>query len=167
MVQNVSQERMQGLLGEYEISLDVKGRLKLPVGYLKQLNAGEGNEFVLNRGFERCLAFYTLSQWKVVSDRIEASTNEYNTDSRLLRRMLLSGATRLSPDNAGRILLPKPMIEHAGMKKEIVFSAQMNKVEIWNSATYKEVTNFSAEEMDALANKVLGGDFANPMDSGI
>lgn len=151
---------MQGLLGEYQLSLDAKGRLKLPSGYKKQLDAGEDIEFVLNRGFEKCLSFYTLSQWKTVTDRL-AQINEYNTEGRKLRRMLMSGATKLSPDSAGRILLPKAMIEHAGMKKEIVFSAQMNKVEIWDAAVYKEVTDFSADEMSELASKVLGGDFTS------
>jgi len=157
---------MQGLLGEYQINLDAKGRLKLPVGYLNQLTPGEDKEFVLNRSFEKCLAFYTLVQWKVVSDQIIANTNEFNTESRTLRRMLLSGATKLSPDSAGRVLLPKGMIEYARMKKEIVYSGQMSKVEIWDAATHKEVNSFTGEDMDALANKVLGNGFTNGLKDG-
>ena len=149
---------MPGLLGEYEISLDAKGRLMLPSGFKKQLDAGEDSEFVLNRGFEKCLTLYTLAQWKIVEDKFN-QINDYNPKGRQLRRMFLSGATKLSPDSAGRILLPKQMIEHAGMKKEIVFSAQMNKVEIWSADTYKEITSFSAEDLNALASEVLGNDF--------
>ena len=162
--EKVPTEHMQGLLGEYELSLDAKGRLKLPSGYKKQLDAGEDSEFVLNRGFEKCLTLYTLPQWKLVENKF-SQINDYNPKGRALRRMFLSGATRLSPDTAGRILLPKQMIEHAGMKKDIVFSAQMNKVEIWAADTYKEVTSFSAEDLNALASEVLGGDFLNPLDS--
>lgn len=151
---------MQGLLGEYEINIDAKGRLKLPVGYLKQLNAGEDAEFVLSRGFEKCLSFYTIEQWKVVEAQI-ASINEFTPEGRRLKRMLMSGATKLSPDSAGRVLLPKQMIGHAGMKKEIVFSAQMNKVEIWDLDTYKKVSEFDADEMSELASKVFGNGFTN------
>ncbi len=156
---------MQGLLGEYEITIDAKGRLKLPVGYLKQLNAGEDAEFVLSRGFEKSLSFYTLEQWKIVETKM-ADINEYTPEGRKLKRIMMSGATKLSPDSAGRVLLPKPMIEHAGMKKDIVFSAQMNKVEIWDLATYKEVTSFDADEMSELAGKVLGNGFTSSPSGG-
>lgn len=156
---------MQGILGEYEINIDAKGRLKLPMGYLKQLNAGEDAEFVLSRGFEKCLSFYTTEQWKVVAADI-ARIPQYTPEGRKLKRMLMNGATKLSPDSAGRVLLPKPMIEHAGMKKEIVFSAQMDKVEIWDQATYKEVSSFDADEMSELASKVLGSGFT-PRDDAV
>ncbi len=157
---------MQGFLGEYEISIDAKGRLKLPAGFVKQLGRGEGEEFVLNRGFDKCLSLYTIAQWSEV-EKVFMRLNDYNEKGRRLRRLFLSGATKLSPDSAGRILLPKSMIEYGGMKKEIVFSAQMNKVEIWDAPTYKEHTTISAEDMNDLAGEVLGNGFLNPLDSEI
>jgi MraZ protein len=154
---------MLGLLGEYEVSLDAKGRLMLPAGYKKQLAENEQLRFVLNRGFDKCLTLYTEKQWEKVAaifDRI----NDFNEKGRKLKRIFLNGATFLEPDNAGRILLPKNMIEFAGMDKSVTFSAQINKVELWDAATYKKQTAEDILDLNDLAGEVLGNDFLNPLD---
>jgi MraZ protein len=154
---------MSNLLGEYEVTLDSKGRFMLPVGYKKQLSEAEGTQFILSRGFEKCLAFYTQSQWEKISAKV-TRLNEFSPKARAFKRIFLNGATIVEPDAAGRILLPKSMIEYAGLSKDIIFSAQMDKMEIWDAETFRKETAMNPEDLSDLANEVLGANFLNSLD---
>jgi MraZ protein len=155
---------MIGFLGEFEVTLDTKGRFSVPVGFKRQLTKTEGNKFILNRGFDKCLTLYTEKQWEKVASVVNRM-NDFNEKSRKFKRVFLNGATILEPDSAGRLLVPKTMCEHAGITKDIIFSAQMNKVELWDAETYKKQTAADVVDMNALASEVLGSDFLNPFDN--
>src|SRR5690554_3290458 len=114
---------MTNLLGEYELSLDSKGRFLVPAGFRKQLPEGEGSCFIINRGFEHCLTLYPVSNWNVLSEKLNR-LNDFNEKARKFRRLFLNGATSVDLDSAGRLLIPKSLIEYADIKKDIVFSAQ-------------------------------------------
>lgn len=154
---------MIGFLGEYEISMDAKGRLLLPAGFKKQLADGEGFRFILNRGFDKCLTLYTEKQWEKVA-AVFNKLNDFNEKARTLKRIFLNGATVLEPDAAGRLLIPKSMQEHAGISKDIIFSAQINKIELWDAEVYKKQTANDIINMASLASEVLGKDFMSPTD---
>lgn len=154
---------MTDLLGEYELSVDAKGRFLVPAGFRKQLPEGEGTCFVMNRGFENCLALYPLANWKILAEKINR-LNDFNEKVRKFKRLFLNGATSIDIDSAGRLLIPKPLQEYAGIKKDIVFSAQGNKVELWDKDTYYEYIRNAADGFSDLAAEVTGGDFINPFD---
>lgn len=154
---------MSNFLGEYEVTLDSKGRFMLPVGYKRQLGEAEGTRYILSRGFEKCLTLYTEGQWEKVASVVRR-LNEFSAKARNFKRVFLNGATFIEPDAAGRILISKSMIEHAGLSKDIVFSAQMDKVELWDAETFRKEMSMSAEDLSDLANEVLGSDFLNPLD---
>src|SRR6478736_2442846 len=113
---------MTSFLGEYEVAIDAKGRFLLPSGFRKQLPEGATERFVINRGFENCLTMYTHESWNALSEKIN-KLNDFNPKVREFKRLFLNGATMVDVDSAGRILLPKPLQEYAGIKKDIVFSA--------------------------------------------
>jgi len=154
---------MLGFLGEYEVSIDAKGRLMLPAGFKKQLGEADGYRFVLNRGIDDCLTLYTEKQWAGVA-KIINRLNDFNKKARELKRNFLNGATVIEPDSAGRILLPKSMLAYAQINKSVIFTAQMNKVEIWDAERYRKQNEASLQDMDALAQEVLGASFLNPLD---
>jgi MraZ protein len=154
---------MSNFLGEYEVTLDSKGRFMLPIGYKRQLGEAEGTRYILSRGFEKCLTLYTEAQWEKVASVVRR-LNEFSAKARNFKRVFLNGATFIEPDAAGRILISKSMIEHAGLSKDIVFSAQMDKVELWDAETFRKEMSMSAEDLSDLANEVLGSDFLNPLD---
>ncbi len=154
---------MIDLLGEYEVSVDAKSRFLVPAGFRKQLPEGDGVSFVINRGFENCLALYPISIWKMLSEKINR-LNDFNPQVRTFKRLFLNGATRLDIDTAGRLLLPKPLQEYAGIKKDMVFSAQGNKVELWDKDTYYEYIRNKADEFSNLGAALAGGDFINPFE---
>lgn len=154
---------MQMLLGEYEVTLDAKGRFMLPVGFKRQLPEADAQRFVLSRGFEACLTLYTEAQWNKVAAVVNR-LNDFNPKSRQFKRVFLNGATYVEPDAAGRLLLPKSMLEYAKLNKDLVFSAQMDKVELWDAEAFKAQTAIDCNDLSQLANDVLGSDFLNAQD---
>lgn len=151
-------------LGEYEINMDAKGRVSLPAGFKKQLAEGQEAEgFVVCRGMESCLSFYTKAGWDKVTAKLNR-LNDFNPKVQQLKRILLSGASLLELDSAGRILMPKPLQEYAGLEKEIVLTAQGDKLEIWDKAKYHDYLNKYNGDLEKLANEVLGNQFIDPFE---
>ncbi len=125
---------MIGFIGEYESTVDTKGRFLLPSGFKKQLPEGENVLFVLNRGFEKCLTLYPIQSWNPLFEQI-SNLNDFDPKVREFRRYFLNGATQIELDSAGRLLLPKSLAEYAGLGKDIVLASAMNKIEIWDKKT--------------------------------
>jgi MraZ protein len=141
-------------LGEYEATLDAKGRFLLPAGFKKQLPEGE-LRFVINRGFEKCLSFYPAQSWKPIYTKI-SNLNDFDPKVRAFRRQFLAGATEIETDTAGRILLPPTLREYAGLERDIILTAAIDKIEIWDAARYKQLfENFSPEIFSELGANVM------------
>ena len=148
--------QMLNFLGEYEVTVDAKGRFLLPAGFKKQLKEGESS-FVISRGFEKCLTLYPMDSWQPIIDQIN-SLNQFDPKVREFRRQFLGGATELELDSAGRLLLPGTLKEYAGLVKDVILAAQGSKIEIWDSASYKKMfEEVSAEDFSALAAEVMAG----------
>ena len=148
---------MTGFLGEYEATLDVKGRFLLPGALKKQLPEEETNRFVINRGFEKCLALYPMRTWEPLFAKI-TGLNEFDPKQREFRRAFLNGATYVEPDTAGRILLPPSLKVYAELQKDIVLMATGDKIEIWDSNKYKQFfDSISSDALSDLGKDVLGG----------
>lgn len=147
---------MTGFLGEFEATLDAKGRFLLPAGFKKQLPEEETSRFVINRGFEKCLALYPMRTWEPLFEKI-TGLNEFDPKQREFRRAFLNGATFVEPDTAGRILLPPNLKAYAGLQKDIVLMATGDKLEIWDSNKYKELfDSLSSDTFSDLGDQVLG-----------
>jgi MraZ protein len=145
---------MIGFLGEYEATLDAKGRFLLPAGLKKQLPEG-AMQFVINRGFEKCLTLYPMKSWEPIYAEI-ARLNDFDPKVREFRRYFMNGATEVEPDSAGRLLLPPNLKEHASLEKDIVLVSAVNKIELWDAGLYKKFfESFSSETFSALAQSVM------------
>ena len=141
--------------GEYDSTVDAKGRFLLPGLLRKQLPEGE-TRFVLGRGFEKCLSLYPLKIWEQMIEKI-GRLNEFDPSVRKFRRQFLGGATEVELDTAGRLLIPGSLKEYAGLEKDIMIIAIIDKFEIWNATQYEAIYNeTSPEEFSELANMVLG-----------
>jgi MraZ protein len=146
---------MIGFLGEYEATLDSKGRFLLPVGFKKQLPEDGNAQFVVNRGFEKCLTLYPIKSWEPIFASI-SQLNDFDPKVREFRRYFLNGATMMELDSAGRLLIPQNLKEHAGLEKDIVLVAAVNKIEIWDKSKYQQFfESFSPEAFSSLANQVM------------
>ena len=121
---------MAQFLGEFDIRIDDKGRLLFPAGLRKQLPPDAQEKFVINRGFEDCLALYPFNEWQQISAEVN-KLNPYVKKNREFTRFFDRGATEVSLDGSGRILLPKRLLDFAGIEKDVTLAAYANKIEIW------------------------------------
>lgn len=148
---------MTDFVGEYEATLDVKGRFLLPGALKKQLPKGE-NSFIISRGFEKCLNLYPLSVWDNLIKRL-SKLNDFDPKVRKFKLWLLGGATEVELDTAGRMLLPPSLKEYAGLSKDIVLASNLDKINIWDAGKYKQFfEDFSSEQFSSLAADVMGVD---------
>jgi MraZ protein len=146
---------MIGFLGEYEATLDAKSRFLLPVGFKKQLPDAENNQFVMCRGFEKCLSLYPKSSWDPIFTRI-SQLDDFDPEVRQFRRYFLNGATAVELDSAGRLLVPQPLKEYAALEKDIVLAPGVDKIEIWDQTKYRQFfESFSPESFSSLAKQVM------------
>jgi MraZ protein len=146
---------MIGFLGEFEVTVDVKGRFLLPASLKKQLPEGENTHFVINRGFEKCLSLYPKQSWDPLYAQI-SMLNDFDQRVRDFRRMFLNGATEVEIDSAGRLLLPGNLKEYAELGKDIVLVSAVDKIEIWSKENYmKFFESYSPNDFSALAQQVM------------
>ncbi|MEW5827617.1 MAG: division/cell wall cluster transcriptional repressor MraZ [Chloroflexota bacterium] len=123
-------------IGNYQHSLDEKGRLTIPARFRELL---EGGAFV-TRGFDRCLMVMTPAYFDEVYRRINAM-NLADPSARLLRRLIISNAFEVSADKVGRILLPQNLREFIALDGEAVVAGQGDYFEIWAPASWEEQMN--------------------------
>jgi MraZ protein len=146
---------MTHFLGEFECKLDAKGRLMLPAALRKQVSPEAQDKFVVNRGFENCLALYPYNEWQKISAEVNR-LNMYVKKNREFARYFYRGATELELDTAGRLLLPKRLLEYAEVDKDLILSAYANKIEVWSKARFESVLNDEPADFAALAEEVMG-----------
>ena len=146
---------MLGFIGEYECKVDAKGRMLFPASLRKQLQPSDNESFVVNKGFEKCLMLYPKSVWEQRRKPVDA-LNPYVKKNRDFKRAFYNGAREVGLDGSARLLLPKTLMEFAGMKKEVVVFAHGDEIEIWDK---KEYLKIDSSDFSSLAEEVLGQDF--------
>ena len=144
---------MTGFLGEYESTLDPKGRFLLPGAFKKQLIEGE-NTFVVCRGTEKCLWLYPSSSWKPIYEKL-SQLNDFDPKVREFRRFFLGSASEVELDGAGRMLIPPTLKEYAGLQKDITLSSATNKLEIWDTEKYKQLIESLSVNFSDNAKNVM------------
>lgn len=147
---------MPQLYGEYPCKLDAKGRLKMPAALLKKLGGDGPWTFFVNRGLENCLMIYPEEVWESTVEQIR-TLNPYRAEDRNFTRMFFRGAHDIVTDSADRILINKGMLEHAGIEKDAILFAYLDRMELWNRDRYFEILDADAQDYSELAEKVLGG----------
>ncbi len=134
------------LLGEYQHSLDEKGRLIIPAKFREDL----GENFVVTRGLDNCLFAYPLSQWKVIEEKIkELPTSQ--ADTRAFVRMFFSGAVEAELDKQGRVVIPQTLREHAGIDRDVYIIGLSTKVEIWAKEVWGDYENKNKQSYEDVA----------------
>ena len=147
---------MINLIGTYECKSDAKGRIMLPSALKKQLSSVMQDGFVIKRSvFNNCLEMYPMKEW----DTMAAQVNQLN---RFIKknidfiRSYMSGLKVVEADGNGRILIPKSLIVFAGIDKEIVLTASVNVIEIWDKLQYEETIKSTLKDFGKLAEEVMG-----------
>lgn len=136
--------------------MDAKGRMRLPTGLIGQLGDAEGLKFVVNRGFEKCLMLYPEPLWQKTTQEVN-NLNLYNKKNRDFVRYFYRGAQEMAMDSADRVLLPKRLLEYAGIESDVILSAYNGRIEIWAKEEYDRMLDEEPMDFSDLADDVLGG----------
>jgi len=144
------------LIGEYEHSLDVKGRMILPAKIREDL----GDKFIITKGLDGCLFGFSQTEWNNFEEKLKTLPLT-NKNARDFVRFFLSGAVEETVDKQGRFLIPGNLREYASLDKETVITGVGTRIEIWNKEQWKKYNsdeNISAEQIaENMANLgVLG-----------
>ncbi len=152
---------MQHFIGTYECKADEKGRIMLPVSLKKQLSDKLKNGFVIKRAvFNSCLELYPLKEWDELMLRIN-KLNRFNKKNIDFIRRFTAGVRQIDIDISGRILIPKDLINHAKISKDIVVSSAVNILEIWDKSLYEEAIDDAKGDFGNLAEDVMGDKIDN------
>ena len=135
--------------GEYNHTVDAKGRLIVPSKFREQL----GDEFVITKGLDNCLFVYDNSEWAALEEKLRALPIT-NTAGRKFSRFLLGSAATCEVDKQGRILLPSVLREFAGIGKDAVLVGVGSRIEIWNKDKWMEANTF--DDMEEIAEHMEG-----------
>ncbi len=146
---------MAGLVGEYEVKLDVKGRFLFPSSLRKQLSPAAQENFMLNKGFEDCLTLYPMNEWEKLSEKL-SKMNLFKPKNRMFYRLFHQGAKALALDSAGRILIPVTHMERVGLNKDVMLIAYNDRIEIWDKTKYFELIEGNMTDFADLADEVMG-----------
>jgi MraZ protein len=146
---------MNHFLGEFECKLDAKNRMVLPAALKRQMPDVEREGLVINRGFEKNLVIYTRQEWRNIMEKLER-LNPFDRKNREFIRQFSRGASELSLDAAGRVLIPKSLSAYAGISAELVLSCQINKIEVWDKVAYEAQWEDDGQDFAALAEEVMG-----------
>ncbi len=136
-------------LGEYEHTIDDKGRITIPARFRPELAPG----LVVTRGLDGCLFVYPTEEWAQLAERINALPLTQR-DARTFTRLMYSGAAHAEPDRQGRVLIPQYLREFAGIEAESVVIGLYSRIEIWNPDRWREVRRKAEEEGDAIAEQL-------------
>jgi len=145
---------MQQLLGEFECKIDSKGRMRLPSQLLRQYGAREEYQFVINRDTDGCLIMYSKDVFERKSKEIN-ELNEYVKDNKSFLRYFYRGLHEVTLDGSDRLLLTKRLLDYAGITKEVILTARLDCVEIWDVKRYDE-SNLDPDTFSDLAQRVMG-----------
>ena len=133
------------LIGEYEHSLDAKGRLIMPA----KLREDMGEKFIITKGLDGCLFGFSQTEWSNFEEKLKTLPLT-NKNARDFVRFFLSGAIECEIDKQGRFLIASNLREYANMEKDVVIIGVGTRLEIWNRDKWKNYTsdeNISADEM--------------------
>lgn len=147
---------MAGLVGEYEVTLDAKGRFLFPAGLRKQLAPAAQETFMLNKGFEDCLTLYPMNEWDKLSEKL-GKLNLFKPNNRMFYRLFHQGAKQVALDSAGRVLVPVSHTARVGLKKEAMLIAYHDRIEIWDKERYFALIDSNMTDFADLADEVMGG----------
>jgi MraZ protein len=138
--------------GVSQLSLDAKGRIAVPARYRELLSANGEGRMVVTVDRDGCLLLYPAPEWERIEQALMSRPN-MNPQVRKLQRLLVGHATECELDGQGRLLLPPPLRDFAGLDKRVMLVGQGNKFEIWDEDAWSRNRElwFGEDADDALS----------------
>ena len=131
-------------MGEYNHTIDAKGRLIVPSKFRELL----GNGFVVTKGLDGCLFVYPNEEWATIEEKFR-SIPLTTKDARKFSRFFFAGAASCELDRQGRVLLPQTLRDYAGLQKDVVLAGVLGRIEIWDQGRWQDANTY--DDMDEVA----------------
>lgn len=136
-------------VGQYQHSLEVKGRLAIPKKFREKL----GQKAVITKGLDGCLFLFSSEKWKAFTKKL-AKLSITKRDSRSFTRFLTYGAAEIEFDRQGRALIPDHLRKFAGLKTEVVVAGALERVEIWDRNRFNQYLTKTEKESEKIAERL-------------
>ncbi|MBE3587799.1 MAG: division/cell wall cluster transcriptional repressor MraZ [Thermoanaerobacteraceae bacterium] len=137
-------------MGEYQHTIDAKGRLIIPARFRE----GLGEKFILTKGLDGCLFAYPPQEWAALEKKMR-SLPFTKADARAFVRFFFAGACECEVDKQGRILIPGNLREYAGLEKDVVVIGVSSRVEIWSAGRWQSYNDQAAASVEEVAEKIV------------
>lgn len=133
-------------MGEYNHSLDAKGRVILPADFRSEM----GDSFIITKGLDSCLFIYPQSEWEQLSVKLRQLPLA-KTEARAFVRFFFAGARQVELDKQGRFLIPATLRQHAALKKDAVLIGVSNRIEVWSKDEWLKYNEEITPSVSAIA----------------
>ncbi len=140
--------------GEYDHTIDRKGRLIIPSRLREVMKEHYTERFVVTRGLDRCLFVFPEDEWRTQESRFRGLSFT-KSEARRFNRIFFSGACELSCDRQGRVLIPPYLKEYAGIKRDVVLVGVSNRLEVWDKEEWRKFYEQNKESYEQIAEKLL------------
>lgn len=140
--------------GEYEHTIDKKGRLIIPSKFREAFKEYDVERFFITRGLDRCLFMFTENEWKSQESKFK-SISFTKSEARKFNRLYFAGASQIECDKQGRILIPKFLKDYAGIKRDVMIIGVSNRIEVWSQEAWKSYYDNSEESFEDIAEKLM------------
>ena len=141
------------LLGAHEHTIDDKNRLTLPAKFRQAFADG----VVITRGLDGCLFAYRRPDWDRLVDSRLAALDPLSPEGRRLQRHFFSGAAEADLDKQGRVMIPRELIEHAQLGREVVVAGVNDRLEIWDRAAWRKELAAVEGSAEDVAERLAAG----------
>ncbi len=139
--------------GEYSHALDKKGRIIVPSKFREIFKEHYAEKFYITRGLDKCLFVFTEEEWKI-QERHFKDMPFTRQEARKFNRLYFSGASEVTCDKQGRILIPQYLKEYAEIKNDVVIVGVSDRIEIWAKEKWKEFFKGSIDSFEDLAERL-------------
>jgi MraZ protein len=136
-------------IGEYQHSIDEKGRLAIPVKF----RDGVGSGVVVTRGLDNCLFVFPMDEWKKLAEKL-SSLPLSQSNSRAFARLMLAGAMDVEVDRQGRVVVPEYLRRYAKLGKDVVVAGLYGRIEIWGRSAWEKYKAKTEKDSNDIAEKM-------------
>ncbi len=138
--------------GQFDCTMDDKGRIKMPASLRKQFPAEDGSRFMLAKDIEDCLVIYPMKTWEK-QEALLARLNPFSLKHQQFVNAITVGLTEIEMDGADRFLVGKSLMKYLGNSKEIVLKGKFDRIQVWDANKYEQYTQGNISNIQSLAEE--------------
>ncbi len=140
--------------GHEQYSIDAKGRVNIPAKMRKALSPEAHESFTLTRGFRKCISAYPLDEWEKIQKSLYEK-NQFDEENDYVISMMLMWCVDTSIDAQQRVVLPKKLLDFAGIEGKVLILGKMDHIEFWNPEEFDKFMKSKSEPYEVIAAKVM------------